>query len=72
MKIHQTKNWLKQYNNLINYKTSYGGEDNRFDPWPGEIQIDNINGKQVKALIRLSVGYKEGDKLIKVLEKILN
>ncbi|GAF83964.1 unnamed protein product, partial [marine sediment metagenome] len=29
MKINQTRDWLKNHTKLINYKTSYGGEDNR-------------------------------------------
>ena len=72
MRIPETKNWLKQQTKFINFKTSYGGEDNRFDPWPGEIITDNEHGRQVKALIRLSVGYKEGDKLINKLTQVLN
>ena len=71
MRVPETKNWLKIQTKYINFKTSYGGEDSRFDPWPGEIRTDNEHGRKVKALIRLSVGYKDGGNLIERLDKVL-
>ena len=71
MRKSETKNWLKDKTKYINFKTSYGGEDSRFDPWPGEIHTDNEHGEKIKALIRLSVGYKDGHDLVKRLEKVL-
>jgi len=52
---------------IINNKTSYGGSDSRFNPWPGEVRTANDEGIFHKAIIRLSVGYEDSDELVNKL-----
>ena len=70
MNISRTRDWLKSHRSLINYKTSFGGQDSRFDPWPGETITDGAQGKYMYSTIRLSVGYKDGGALVDKLKKI--
>jgi len=73
MNIMQARKWMKLHNNLINYKTSYGGADSRFDPWPVEsTEIDSMGNKIKSINIRLAIGYKDSGSLVERLKVYLN
>lgn len=60
--IKKAKKLMKQ--SEIDYKTSFGAKNSRFDPWPEKIE-SNIT------LCRMSVGYEDDLEILKKNSKFI-